>query len=565
MDDKLKDEIRKFALDNARKYNGQANVGSVIGKILSEKPELKSELKELSPFIREICAQVSKMSVEKQVKELEETAPELLVEKKVVEKRELKHLPDAEQGKVVLRLAPSPSGPNHIGHAVVYVLNYLYSKKYEGRLLLRIEDTNPENIYEPAYRMIEEDWNWLTKNSIHNLVIQSSRMETYYDYCHKLLVEGNAYVCTCNPDVFRNFSLKKSPCKCRGLEKEENLLRWDKMFIEYEPGQAVVRMKTDITHKNPAMRDFALFRINHAVHPKTGTKYKVWPLMNFAVAVDDHDFNVTHTIRGKDHMDNAKRQQFLYDAFGWKAPSHVFVGKINFTGMKVKTSTTKQEIIRGAYSGWDDPRLPFLAALRRRGFQPGAFHEFAKDIGLGENDKTVPIEDFFKSLESHNRKIIDPVANRYFFVPEPVKINIQNAPEKSVSVPLHPDYKEKGSRKLDAKYNFLIPKADYLKLEEGRLYRLMDYCNFRKEKGNYVFDSVELEKYRKQGASTMQWIPYQDALDCQVRMPDNSLKIGKCEPALKDAKVGDMVQLERFGFCRVDKKEGKIVLWFAHK
>lgn len=565
MDDDIKKLVRKFALDNARKYEGNANMGSVVGKLLGERPDLKTALKDLSPEIGEICKEVSKMSLKEQVSELERIAPELLVEKKVVERRELKPLPRAEEGKVVLRLAPSPSGPNHIGHAVVYVLNYLYTKKYEGRLLLRIEDTNPENIYLPAYRMIEEDWNWLTNNSINALIIQSDRMDTYYDYCHKLLEAGNAYVCTCNPDVFRNLSLKKSACKCRNLEVKDNLHRWDKMFIEYEPGQAVVRMKTDITHRNPAMRDFALFRINHAAHPRTGTKYKVWPLMNFAVTIDDHDYNVTHTIRGKDHMDNAKRQQFIYDAFGWKSPTRVFVGKINFTGMKVKTSEIKKEIIRGVYSGWDDPRLPFLAALRRRGFQPGAFHDFAKDIGLGENDKTVPIEDFFKSLEAHNKKIIDPVANRYFFVPEPVKINIKNAPEKTVSVPLHPDDKDRGSRKLDAKYNFLIPRSDYVKLEEGKLYRLMDYCNFRKENDNYVFDSLELEKYRKDGTATMQWLPFDQALDCEVRLPDNSLKMGKCEPALDNAKVGDMVQLERFGFCRVDNKGRRITLWFSHK
>ncbi|RMD58014.1 glutamate--tRNA ligase [Candidatus Woesearchaeota archaeon] len=556
----------KYALDNARKYGGKPNIGSVVGSIIAKEPKIKSDLKRFMPKIQEVCKKVSKMSVDEQIRMLSKIAPELLEEKKVVQERTLKDLKNAEQGKVVLRLAPSPSGPNHIGHALVFTLNYLYKKKYDGKLILRIEDTNPDNIYEPAYKMIEEDWKWLTQDGIDEVVVQSNRMETYYDYMHEILERSGAYVCTCNADKFRELIHKKQACPCRDLDIKEQLLRWDRMFVELEPGDAVVRIKTDIAHPNPAMRDWAAFRINHRTHPLTGSKYRVWPLMNFAVAIDDHELGITHTIRGKDHMDNAKRQQYIYDFFGWTAPERVFIGKINFEGFKVKTSLVKKDIERGVYSGWDDIRLPFLAALRRRGFQPQAFHSFAMDVGLGLNDKVVPLDDFFKSIEAHNRKVIDPVANRYFFIPDPVLVRVEGAPDKRIRLKLHPDDPERGFRELSTSSSIFVPKADLERMEEGGLYRLMDFCNVEKKGASLVFVSESLDEYRKRGKGSMQWLPEtEDLLDVQVLLPNGSLVNGKGEPALKNEKVGSIVQFERFAFCRLDSTDGSLSFWFTHK
>ncbi|VVB81686.1 Glutamate--tRNA ligase [uncultured archaeon] len=566
MDSALKSSARKYALDNARKYNGVPNMGSVIGKILSERPELKAELKALSPEIKKICDEVRLMPIEAQVAELEKIAPELLVEKKIVEEKKLKPLQDMEKGKVVMRLAPSPSGPMHIGHAIVFCLSHLYCKEYSGKLILRIEDTNPEEIYEPAYKMDEVDLNWLTDNCIHQMVIQSDRLETYYDYAEQLINKGKAYICTCSSEMFRNLSLKMKPCPCRDLPVKEHLTRWDKMFVEYEPGQAVVRIKTDINDPNPAMRDWPALRINHNIHPRTKDKYKVWPLMNFSVAVDDHDLGVTHTIRGKDHVDNAKRQQHIYDFFGWKAPVHAYLGRMNFEGIELSKRKTKAAIERGEFDDWDDIRLPFLAALRRRGFQAGAFQSFARDMGVGLNDKTVPIADFFKSLEAHNRDIIDPIANRYFFVWDPVKITVKDAPALSVQIPLHPDFADRGKRTFETKTDFYISKDDLAVIRANKLYRLKDCLNFSKKDKDYVFDSSEYEKFHEKGTATMHWLPAEEKmLDVEVLMPDKTLRKGYGEPALKNLNVGDIVQLERFGFCRLDQIGRKLVFWFAHK
>ncbi len=557
--------IRKYALDNARRYNSVPDVGAVVGRLIGEKPELKAKLKELMPQINAVCNEVKLLQVEAQISELEKIAPELLVEKKAVEEKKLKPLPGAEKGKVVMRLAPSPSGVMHIGHGIVFALSHLYCKEYNGKLILRIEDTNPEEIYEPAYKLIEDDLRWLTENSIHDIKYQSSKLENYYDFGEKMISEEAAYVCTCNPDVFRELLMKKKPCPCRNLSAKEQLARWDKMFVEFEPGEAVVRIKTDINDPNPAMRDWPAFRINHGVHPKTETKYKVWPLMNFAVAVDDHLLNITHTIRGKDHVDNAKRQQKVYDFFKWKSPVHSYIGKIKFEGLELSKRKIKAAIESGKYRDWDDIRLATLCALRRRGFQPGAFQKFAMDMGIGLNDKVVPVEDFFKSLEAHNRSIIDFTANRYFFVAEPVMISIKDAPEQDLSLHLHPD-DERGSRLFKTKTDFYVPKEDLAKIKTGKLYRLMDCLNFKKVGKDYLFDSVEYDKFRHAGDLTMHWLPVSQLVDVEVLMPDNKTINGKGELALLKISVGTIVQFERFGFCRLDSKEkGKLVFWFTHR
>ena len=563
----LTQTIRKYALDNARRYNGVPNIGAVVGKLVGEQPELKIKLKELMPQINAICNDVKLLQVDAQIAELEKIAPELLVEKKVVEEKKLKPLPNAEKGKVTMRLAPSPSGVLHIGHGVVFALSHLYCKEYAGKLILRIEDTNPEEIYEPAYKLIEDDLVWLTEKGIHDIKYQSSRLENYYDFAQKMIAESAAYVCVCNPDVFRELLMKKKSCKCRDLPPKDNLSRWDKMFVEYEPGEAVVRIKTNIDDPNPAMRDWPAFRINHGIHPKMKTKYKVWPLMNFAVAIDDHLMGVTHTIRGKDHVDNAKRQQTIYNFFKWNSPDHSYIGRIKFEGLELSKRKIKAAIESGKYRDWDDIRLATLCALKRRGFQPGAFQKFAGDMGIGLNDKVVPVEDFFKSLEAHNRSIIDSIANRYFFIADPVMITVKDAPEQELSLHLHPDDEKRGARLFKTKADFYVPKDDLVKIKIGKLCRLMDCLNFKKLGKEYLFDSLEYDKFKRNGELTTHWLPVSPQLvDVEVLMPDNKTIKGKGEPSLLKLPAGTIIQFERFGFCRLDSKEkGKLVFWFTHR
>ncbi|MEM4336519.1 MAG: glutamate--tRNA ligase family protein, partial [Candidatus Woesearchaeota archaeon] len=279
--------ILKYVLQNSIKYNGKADLGSVIGKILSERPDFKKEIKKLQEDVKKVIKEVSKKKIEEQIQELKKIAPELL-EKKEKEEKKIPELKNAVSGKLVTRFAPSPSGPLHIGHAYLLGLIHAYNRRYNGKLILRIEDTNLENIYPPAYDMIVEDANWLTNHGVWEVQIQSDNIDRYYYYAEKLIKIKKAYVCLCSPEEFKSFIEKKQACPHREQPIDVQLERWKKMFSEYAEGSAVLRIKTDINHKNPAMRDWAAMRIKdveHGTHPRQGKKYRVWPLMNFAVAI----------------------------------------------------------------------------------------------------------------------------------------------------------------------------------------------------------------------------------------------------------------------------------------
>lgn len=552
---------RKFALQNAINFKGKANKGAVIGKLLSMDSDLKKDMKTLSSIVNEVIAETDKLSVDEQLEELKQIAPELLEKKEVKKKEGLKPLSHAVHGKVVMRASPSPSGPLHIGHSIVISLNSEYCRMYGGKFILRIEDTNSSNIYAPAYDMIVEEANWLTKSNVSEVIIQSDRLDTYYNYATKLIEKGGMYVCDCDSEEARELLKKKMACPCRDLSKEAQLNRWKDMFTKYKQGEAVARVKTELDNPNPAMRDFPSFRINEDEHPRKGNRFRVWPLMNFSVFVDDVESGMTHIIRGKDHADNAKRQSYLYKYFQKPEPVTLFVGKVNFTDLKIKCSTTRPLVEDGTYSGWDDSRLAFLAALRRRGYQPDAFVKYAVSLGVSLNDKTVEGHEFFKTVNAFNKELLEPTSCRYFFIKDPVKINIEGAPEQEVELDLHPD-KKKGGRSFATDDEFFIDKEDLDGIKDGELIRLMDCLNFRKEKDTFKFVDTSYETFKNNGKLILHWLPSHDVVDMNIRMPDNSVIAGKAERLVSDVKISDVVQFERFGFCRKDSEDE---FWFAHR
>jgi glutamyl-tRNA synthetase len=196
-------------------------------------------------------------------------------------------------------------------------------------------------------------------------------------------------------------------------------VRWAKMLDEkgYKEGEAVLRFKSDLNNPNPALRDFPLARVNLTKHPRVGNKYRVWPLMNLAVTVDDIEYNMTHIIRAKDHMDNAKRQELIYNALGLSnlIPVTIFLGRYNFTDMEISCTKTKKLIKEGKFSGWDDVRLPFIAALRKRGYLREAFILMAEQRGLSDVDKVLSKQNYFAVLDEFNRKVLHETAKKANF------------------------------------------------------------------------------------------------------------------------------------------------------
>jgi glutamyl-tRNA synthetase len=398
----LQTKTRAYALKNALAYNGKAQQGAVISALFNEglkKEDVKKYIKEIS----KIVAEINFLSYDEQKKEFEKLKEEVS-ERKVREG--LPELPGAKKGKVIMRFAPSASGPFHIGHAMTACISFDYVREYRGKFYVRIEDTNPENIYPLAYKMIKEESMWLF-DGIAKIQIQSDNMKTYYEYAEKLIRKNSAYVCTCPSEKFKEFVKQKKDCPCRKLSVKENLERWKKMLDKkgYDEGEAVLRFKSSMKHKNPAMRDFPLARINETPHALQKRKYRVWPLMNLAVPVDDIETKMTHVIRAKDHRDNAERQKMIYKVLGKKFPWVGFLGRYKFKDLELSSTKMRKAIEEKKYSGWDDPKLPTISSLRKRGYKPEAFWKFAEKVGLSESDKLISKEEYFKLLDSFNRNI----------------------------------------------------------------------------------------------------------------------------------------------------------------
>ncbi len=396
---------KAYALKNAVAHNGKAQVGSVIPGLFNEGLK-RSDVGKHSKKINEIVSEINSMELEEQKKEFEKLRG--LVSARP-EREGLPELPNARKGKVVMRFAPSASGPMHVGHALTASISFLFIQEYEGKFFVRVEDTNPENIYPKAYKLLKEDSDWLFKKKA-KFVIQSDNIKIYYRYAEKLINKKSAYVCTCSSEKFREFAKKKKKCPCRSKSIKENLKDWKRMLDKkgFRQGEAILRFKTPrpgMSHKNPAMRDFPLARINETEHEKTGKKYRVWPLMNLAVAVDDIEQGMTHVIRAKDHRDNALRQKMIYQALGLgkRFPWIGFLGRIHFKDLELSTTKFKQGIKEGKFKGWDDPKLPTLKSLKKQGYKPEAFWKFAERIGFSENDKILNKKEFFILLDEFNK------------------------------------------------------------------------------------------------------------------------------------------------------------------
>lgn len=551
--------IRKYALQNAVQFEGKATVGSVLGKVMAENPELRPRAKEITVLAKSIVDEINKMSPEDQRKALESESPELLVKESKVRKMGLPDLKNV-QGEVRMRMAPNPSGPLHVGHSRMGILNDEYVKRYGGICYNRFEDTDPARIDPEGYKTIPEDFAWLGVR-IDKTIIQSDRFEIYYDIAKKLLEMGKAYVCTCKPEVWRELKNKKKACPHRDQPLEEQMVRWKKMFDgSYKPEEASLNVKTDLNHPNPAIRDFVGLRIDDTPHPRTGTKYRVYPLMNLAVAVDDHLLDLTHVLRGKDHLNNTYRQMYIYDYFGWKKPVYIHYGRVSIADAQLSTSKMAKGIREGQYTGWDDPQLGTLRALKRRGIRPEALRRYWIETGI----KEVDIEFSWKTLYSFNRALIDDGANRYFFVADPVRIVIEDAPPGlTAKAPLHPEHPERGVRSLQLGPDHAVELSSEDLVSNPKRLRLKDMCNIEllgNGKARYIGNDLGI---LKEGVQIVHWVPAGSSA-AEVLMTDGSVKRGVAENGLADAK-GKVVQLERFAYAMVEQDSPAIRCVFTHK
>jgi glutamyl-tRNA synthetase len=560
MDEEIEREIWAHALRNAILHDGEAKVNSVLGGVMSEHEDL--DPKDVIEKVEQVIEEVNGLPVEVQEEEASRIGVSLETEKE--ESDELPEVPGEGEGKVITRAAPNPNGPFHLGNSRQYILSYLYADRNDGRFILRYDDTNPaspeKSPQKKFYKWIEEDLEWLGCEP--DLIIRASdRLDVYYEFAYELLEQGNAYVCTCEPRKWKELRDQKEACPCRELESEEHVKRWHKMQDDdYNEGEAVVRIKTDIEHKNPAQRDWPALRIlkDHH-HPFVSKDYTVWPLYNFASAIDDHELNVTHVIRAKEHSTNWENQKYIYKYFDWDLPVAIHTGFLSLKGAVLSTSKIRKGIESAEFEGWDDPRLGTIRALRRRGFRPETIHKLIRKYGTKSANAEVSIEE----LESINRKIVDPEANRYFFLEDPVEIEVKDPLKKGrIEVPIHPE--REGVRTLKVGKEFLLERDD-LESNRGSEIRLKDLYNIKIPKEGKTCEVSDDEIV--QDMPKVHWLPARrQTIDASVTMPDGEEKKGKVEENVLQEDVDRVVQFERFGFVRVDAKdEDSADFWFAHK
>ena len=577
-DTALRELIRKAALLNAVSHEGKAQAGAMVGKVLGERADLRSRVRELSGVINTIVNEINGMSIEDQKAIVEKNWPETQ-KKHEAEEKKLPSLPNAEKYRqIVTRFSPNPDCVLHLGSARAIVLSHEYARLYKGKFILRFEDTDPK-VKRPQlkfYESIKKDLEWLGCKWDEEY-IQSDRIPIYYEYAEKMIEEGNAYVCECSPEQFRTKTLAKEACPCRNLPAKEQLERWHRMLSGgYEEGQAVVRVKTDLENPNPAVRDWPALRIidtKKYPHPRLGSKYIVWPLYNLAAGLDDHLLGITHIIRGKEHYTNMVRQKYMYKYLGWEYPQAIHYGRLKITGAALSKSKIVAGINEGDFADFDDPRLGTFQALRKRGITPEAIKKVIIDVGIKPNDVTLSWE----TLNSYNRKILDATSSRYFFVAQPTELKVTGLPKAfEAKLPLHPDQPAKGYREYTVTPNderdvsLWISQSDAEVMQVGQTIRLMELFNIKIEEktSNGIVASFLSEPYedvRKIKVQLIQWIPKGSEYPTEVIQQDASLTEGFAEIACKKLKPDDIIQFERYGFVRVNEVGDKLTVYYAQK
>ena len=488
-------------------------------------------------------------------------------------------LPNADKyGQIVTRFAPNPDFVLHLGSVRAIILSHDYARLYKGEFIIRFEDTDPR-LKKSAleyYDAIRDDIRWLVCPWDEEY-IQSDRLPTYYDYAAKLLEQGDIYVCTCERKSFTTRINAGQACPCRPKSPSENLRDWEKMLDGgFGEGEAVVRVKTELTHPNPAVRDWPALRVIDTVkypHPRVGSKYRVWPLYNWSAGIDDHLMGVTHVFRGKEHLSNSVRQSYLYKYLGWTYPEAMHYGRMKAVGINLSKSWMVKQLEMGQVDSYSDPRLATLASLRRRGYSPNAFRKIIYEVGPRPVDVTLSWE----NVNSADRKEIDKIAHRYHFVQDPMALEVLKVPGGfEAHLPLHPEKPELGTRTLkvspsNGMVKVWLSRNDQEVFATSEVVRLMELFNVEVETAGPAgvrarFHSQEYEKARAIRAPLVQWLPETQELSCEVVMPDASRAKGFVEDGILAEPASSIIQMVRFGFGRIDQtSKSGIVVYYAHR
>ena len=522
----------------------------------------------------------------------------------------IRHIIDADlaanknNGKVATRFPPEPNGYLHIGHAKSIVLNFSVAEDYNGTCNLRFDDTNPEKEDVDFVNAIQEDVKWLGYDWQDRLHYSSSYFEQLAAFAVELINSGKAYVCDLNAEETREYrgSLKEagkdSPYRDRSVE--ENLDLFERMKKgEFEDGARVLRAKIDMASPNMNMRDPTLYRIRHGVvHHQTGDAWSIYPMYDYTHPISDALEGITHSLCTLEFADHRPLYDWVLDNISLEChPQQIEFSRLNLQYTVMSKRKLTQLVAEKLVSGWDDPRMPTIAGLRRRGFTPASIVEFCVRIGISKVENSVEMG----MLEATIREDLNTSAARRLAVMNPLKVIIENYPEDQVeelNVPNHPQNEDFGKRKVPFSREVYIDKEDFRESANNKFKRLVldkevrlrsGYvirCDkvIKDEQGEIVelrcsYDPETLGKNPegRKVKGVIHWVSAAHAVEAEVRLydrlfnhptpddgkdgvdfkerinPDSLTVLSKCmlEPALADTEPGERFQFEREGyFCR---------------
>ena len=506
-------------------------------------------------------------------------------------------------GRVATRFPPEPNGYPHIGHAKSVCLNFGIAAQYGGTCNLRMDDTDPSGETMEYVESIINDVRWLGFDWDDRLFYASDYYEPIYQYAVQLIRIGKAFVCDLSPDEIREYRGtltqpgKDSPYRNRSVE--ENLDLFQRMRAgEFEEGTHVLRAKIDMASPNIVMRDPIIFRIKKEPHYRTGTQWVVYPMYDFAHCLSDSLEGVTHSICTLEFENNRPLYDWFLDELKVYHPQQIEFARLNLTYTVLSKRRLIELVERKDVSGWDDPRMPTIAGMRRRGYTPEAIREFCARIGVAKNDSIVDVG----LLENCVREDLNDRAPRVMAVLRPLRVVIDNYPEGQVEefdCSYHPQKPEMGSRKVPFSRELYVEQEDFMENPPKKFYRLAPGKEVRLRYG-YFIKCVNVRKDSKTGEvtevhctydpetrsgfapdgrkvdATIHWISAAHSLPAEVRLYDRlfrvanpmgekedftkylnpqsleTLKTSRVEPSLKEAAPGARFQFERLGYYCTD-------------
>jgi len=509
------------------------------------------------------------------------------------------------EGKVHTRFPPEPNGYLHIGHAKSICLNFGIAEDYNGLCNLRFDDTNPAKEDVEYVDSIREDVHWLGFDWGEREFYASDYFDKLYEYAVQLIKKGKAYVDSLSADEIRQYRGtptepgKESPFRNRSVE--ENLDLFEKMKNgEFEEGACILRAKIDMASPNINMRDPAIYRIKKATHHRTGDKWMIYPMYDFAHCVSDSIEEITHSLCTLEFENHRPLYDWFLDELGIYHPQQIEFARLNLTYTVLSKRKLLQLVTDGHVDGWDDPRMPTISGFRRRGYTPESIRNFADKIGVAKRDAIVDVA----MLEHSVREDLNRRSQRVMGVLNPLKVVITNYPENSseeLEAVNNPEDESMGKRPVPFSREIYIEREDFQETPHRKFHRLapgrevrLRYayiikCNevIKDENGEIVELHCTYDEETKSGSpqanrkvkGTIHWVSVKHALSAEVRLYDrlfsvenpegdkekefteflnpNSLEIlpdCKVEPFLTNAKSGDKFQFERKGYFCVDSK-----------